>query len=153
MVRNGQAACGVLAGGGSVDDAAMAASAHYPDAQLRKTYGLLISVVAVQMLCPQNTPLASSRYPTDGPAPPGRDGEFIRRLQEVGIGIGVPADAIRDAHGGGLNGQDVCSIVQRHTDQSLADAVDALVGVNSSTDKTGALFFVVIAMQIYCPVP
>lgn len=153
MVRNGQRACAALAGGGNLEDAAMASSQGYPDEELRTTYGILVSVVSVQTLCPQDTPLRQSQFPTDGPVPPGRDGEFIRRLQEVGIGIGVPADAIRDAQGGGLNGQDVCSIVQPHTRQSLTDAVGALTGVNPATDKTGAIFFVVIATQVYCPVP
>ena len=158
VISQGNAACGVLGRRGSLKDAASAASADFAsdDPQQREIYGLVMSVVSVQTLCPQNTPLVKSVYPTNGPAPQGRDGEFIRRLQQVGIGVGVPADAIRDAQGGGLNGQDVCSLVKGASLGGFYTAVRAISAVtfpaNPAAGETSAVFFTVIAIQSYCPI-
>lgn len=158
VISQGNAACGVLGRRGSLKDAASAASAGFAsdNPQQREIYGLVMSVVSVQTLCPQNTPLVKSVYPTNGPLPQGRDGEFIRRLQQVGIGVGVPADAIRDAQGGGLNGQDVCSLVKGASMGGFYTAVRAISTVtfpaNPVAGETSAVFFTVIAIQSYCPI-
>jgi len=140
-VHDGHDACKAILESGSVLDAITLMQKY--NAEMGEIGAIVTTVVAVQTLCPQNSHLGTSTT-TGNPLPPGDDGEFISRLQDVGMSVDNQADAIGDAH-------KVCTIMENAPSDKFLTAVQVVADLNPRASRTAAAFMTVIAIQVYCP--
>lgn len=140
-ISDGQQVCGILSRGGEIPDAIRQMAQN--NASMGDIGAILTTVVAVQTLCPQNSTMGTSTT-LGKPLPTGEDGEFVRRLQDVGLSVNSQQDTIGD-------GKRACAIMAQSTDNGFINAAQAVHEANPRASKTAALFLVVTAMQIYCP--
>jgi hypothetical protein len=140
-VHDGHDACGAITESGSFLDGIKLMERY--NADMGEIGALVTSVVAVQTLCPENSPLGTSTT-TGNPVPAGQDGEFITRLQDVGLSVDNQSDAIGDGH-------KVCTVMDQAPSNKFLGAAQMLVDANPRMGKPAAIFMTVIALQVYCP--
>lgn len=140
-VHDGHDACNAASESGSVLDAVKLMQKY--NADMGEIGAIITTVVAVQTFCPQNSNLGTSTT-TGNPLPPGVDGEFINRLQDVGLSVDNQSDAIGDGH-------KVCTTMEQAPSDKFLSAAQMLVDANPRIGKPAAIFMAVIAIQVYCP--
>ena len=140
-VHDGHDACGVLHNGGTVLDAVKLMEKY--NASMGEIGAIVTTVTAVQVLCPQDSTFGVSTT-TANPLPPGADGEYIRRLQDVGLSVDNQGDAIGD-------GRKACAIIAASPTDGFLTAAQTIHDANPRAGKTAAIFMIVTALQVYCP--
>jgi hypothetical protein len=143
VVRDGQDVCTSLSRGGSFTEAVQL-MLQKNNSGINESGAMFATVTAVQTLCPQDSPFVASSGTPIQPTPPGQDGEFIRRLQGVGLSVANYDDAIADGRG-------VCAAMSDSpSPEKFLGAVQAVDDANPRAGKNASIFLSVTAMQVYC---
>lgn len=143
VVRDGQDVCTSLSRGGSFTEAVQL-MLQKNNSGINESGAMFATVTAVQTLCPQDSPFGASSGTPIQPTPPGQDGEFIRRLQGVGLIVDNYDDAIADGRG-------VCAAMSDSpSPEKFLSVVQAVDDANPRASKNASIFLSVTAMQVYC---
>lgn len=142
-IQDGYATCQALDKSGSLAEAVE--FMRELNSNLGEVEAIFTTVSAVQALCPQTSPFGSASGAPSQPLPPGQDGEYIRRLQSVGLSVDNRSDAISDA-------QKVCALMSGPSRrEKFLDAAKMVAAANPRANNTAAVLLTVVAVQVYCP--
>lgn len=141
-LHDGQAACDVMTEGG--DMKAAIDQTQRVNESMGELGAIITVVVSIQELCPQNSPFKPTGVTPSSPLPVGMDGEFIRRLRGMGIGVSDYPAAVGDA-------RKVCVTMADQSNPSrFLDAAQQVNAANPRITRPGAVVFTILAMQVYC---